>query len=710
MAFRERLKQGAGKIGGGLKKAYQHPATQKIGSKAKTIGAAGAGLMGGLALGTLRKGRQKAAGVGRDTGTMFLIIAFVIFLLDLSQILGGRYTGFQWVWGFGNLSIISNIVTSSIFGLFMLVYVINKVIRREWNVIGYETVSFVLFAFAMTFFIMNNQWFASPKAVIHFIYILVFGFTFIKSYEDNSTAYIYIVVLLFFDFFGYTWLKDLVIFRYIPLIFLITIFYVYGKTQNRLSIIFFVVLLIILFIFAYKDIEAQEGEFKFITDESGMTLGEWWSDFWQGIRNLGESSRAALESQIQYAITGKVEENQYEPLGVQLVDVEAADEKFYEYDQVVVWGTVKARTLDDIIKIQVGCYLKDNGDRPYKIDDVKPPTPFSVFTLEEQDFVCSFDVCELDADDCILKEGSNTVTAFADFNFETLAYLKTYFINNERLRTMRREGIEDVLGQFGIDEKNPVAVYTNGPVEIGMETTTALIGVRREGYDNYPKPTISISIQNRQGWEGNIRELTELILFVPNNIVLEECPLCEYTHDSKGKSDYKEEDCIASCDKNAENCEGAFCEEKIAECKEVCNSLFKEYDAYSIVIPKRENEEEEFEEHIFFRCSFDPTNVLENTPITTKYFRVTARYNYVVEKPVTVNIEAIEKPEDDDEEAGESSKKKTTEELPECPTTCELSEDECIEFGGYCDTDYNCPSGSMWELKMKCCCIFSPLR
>jgi len=616
MGIRDWLSQGFGhakRISGNIKTGVQ-----QMPARTKVAAAAGAGLMGGLAARGFRKGKETVTGAGRDTGTMFLVLAFIIFVVDLMDAGGGRYTGFQWVWGFDNVSIITNIATSSIFGTFMLVYLINKVIRKEWDLIGYKTFSFVVFSFWMTFFIMNNQWFASLKAIIHFIYILVFGFTFIKSYEGSSTAYNYIWVLLLLDFFGYTLLKEIVIFRYIPSIFLITIFYVYGKTQNTASIFFFVLVLVILFIFAYKDVQAQGGDFTFITDKSGPTWEDWWSDFSQGIGSVANAWTGVLNKQIQYAITGKVEENQYKPIGVYLEDARPAETIFYEDEPIVVWGTIKAKTLDDPIKIQVGCYA---GKEKKRADKVNPKEEFEVFSLEDQNFDCAFNKCEnIEAPECPLKIGSNKITAFADFNFETLAYLKVYFMDNERKRAMTRDGL-DIFEEFDIKDREPITVYTNGPVAIGMGTTTSLVGVS-DSYSVYPTLTVLLRNRDDEGWQGHITRLNGLFLFLPEGVELESEDTCREIFNNAGEEECKKE----LCGETAES-----------DCSEVC----KYYNTYSLDTKKlREREDEVFES---FRCKINPMSnkVLGNTPITTKYFRVKAKYDYILEKPVTVNIEEV---------------------------------------------------------------------
>jgi len=61
-----------------------------------------------------------------------------------------------------------------------------------------------------------------------------------------------------------------------------------------------------------------------------------------------------------------------------------------------------------------------------------------------------------------LKKGTNSIKMKVEFNFETLGYLKTYFMDIERIRALRKENI-DPLMEYGIEEKTE-AIQTNGPV------------------------------------------------------------------------------------------------------------------------------------------------------------------------------------------------------------------------------------------------------
>lgn len=370
-----------------------------------------------------------------------------------------------------------------------------------------------------------------------------------------------------------------------------------------------------------------------------------------------------LKGQVQYAITGKVEQNQYEPLGVYLENVKPADAKYFENEDVVIWGTVRARTLDDPINVKLGCYVKDGTKKTYT-DNVDPNVAFPVFTLEEQDFACTLKTAQGEKFENILKSGSTTITAFADFNFETLAFLKVYFMDRERLRAMTRDNL-DPFDEFGIKDKKPQSKSTNGPAHIGMETTSPLVGVG-ESYITFP--TLSMSIQNNQGWQGRIKKFEEVILLLPKGVGLTspetDCgerkfsrydgEMCRTNSCTKVNAE-----CINVCesgytsdfDKN--NCK-ALCDDKLKACQNDCSFLFEEegqqYEGFALIkediekinakLAKDDQITGNFE---FFRCKLSPKpeEVLQNTPITTKSIRAKARYQYTVEKPVPVRIEKL---------------------------------------------------------------------
>ncbi|MBW2976695.1 oligosaccharide repeat unit polymerase [Candidatus Woesearchaeota archaeon] len=693
MAIRETLGQGYEKVRDKATDGYKilREKTERIPKKAYGMAAAaGGGLMVGLASAKDRA-KETAANVSGDTGSLFVIILFIMYIVDLADFGGGRYTGFVFQLPAFSSTYAWNVLTSVIFGFFVLIYFLDKIVRNEWDWVSRETFSFFLFAFIMSFLLIFNQWFASPKAIFHFIFIVVFGFTFVRSCDGPFSSYLYISTFLFLDFFGYAYFQQIVAFKYVPFAYLWIALYIYRKTQNLLSLIAIVSILFILFLFVYKDANEISGGYFWVKSTDGLTLEETMGDLRQGIGSFIDAWLGTLERQMQYAITGKVEENKYEPLGVYLVELQPSQPVYFQDENVIILGTVEARTLNDPIKIEMGCRIKGKKKEGDKEADEVDTEKFSVYTSEQQPFACKFDRCckpnectKEVLSNCVLKEGTNTIIAYADFNFETLSYLKTYFMSRERIRAMVRENI-DPFNEFGITDKNPIAVYTNGPVEIGMSVTTSLTGASLVGvsiaegaedvYAGYP--TLSISLRNREGWEGKIKNISSFLLFFPKGIELEN----------------PEEDCYGWVFKNVEDskyskaCKEKFCGKlQEGECSEVCDTI----QGYYLDVENKEVQKklDDFEKFSFFRCRLKPNkDALEGTPITTKIFAVAAEYNYTLEKSVVASVQKI--PEEDIVEAGEGME-------GECPSyACLEYEGDWWSVTGNVDSSYE---GDKWKV------------
>ncbi len=578
-----------------LQGSQPRPIAQKLG-RVKTKLATGAGLMGGVAVGAA----GKAKGHG---GTFNVILAFFLFLFDTVI----NYKGF-YITSIDSFFELFRLVLSFsyIVGVWALFYFFMSRDRSFRALVSWITVLIILIVSLGIAFKLN------PMAIVHITFVLLLWFFFIRQREDAATANWILVALLAIDLYIYSIVN---IFSPaiaesiagIPILFFLSLGYVYEQTNNKLALILIAGVVFWYFImlgptFAEKlDLAGIEGVELEIPSFTELIKGSI-EKVRDSIQALIGAGNEWMNMRTEYAIYGKVEENQYEPLGVYLEDVESAESEYYEDENIIVWGTVKAKTLDDPIYITIGCYAEKGGEKDKERKDawkVDPAEEFEVITYDESDFACTFSKCAFK--DGYLTEGPDTITTFADFNFETLAYLKVYFIDDERRKAMRREDL-DPLEEYGIEDKEPVAIYTNGPVGIGMETTKSLIAVKGT-YAVYP--TLKISLKNREGWEGEITKLKDLILFFPKGI---------------------EFDPASDCNKEFKPAPG--------ECGELCD-LFNTYSLKEDI--------ENFEKFKMFRCKFKPKKeILGTAPITTGFFRVKALYDYTVEKSAIVNIEKVE--------------------------------------------------------------------
>ncbi|MBI2650367.1 fibronectin type III domain-containing protein [Candidatus Woesearchaeota archaeon] len=499
-----------------------------------------------------------------------------------------------------------------------------------------------------------------------------------------------IATLLIIDFYGYGLLysSDILALQFISPLVIFVIWYCYhieteSDTKNyTYPVAAFILLVTFILLMSVSVGGTTSAEVPFIA-RKGVDYKDLFTQF-------KEKLTGAIESRLDIATAGlyrgNVEKNRYESLGVYFGNIRAADPRFYTDEPITVWGTLRSKTYKDAVIVSFNCSRWKDSKRIYA-DKIIPEIKFPIFTLEEVDTQCTF----LPKEEKI-PAGANIVTLSAEYNFGTDSYLKTYFMVRERFRASAREGI-DPLTQFGIKDKKPLSVSTNGPVEIGLGAGP-LVTVS-EGYA--VKPTIGITLTNRKEiedkdkkiitrWEGKIKNITELILLTPPGITLGTPDKLEKCKDPKTEleklecpcsmpfSSYDEQKCYDSCveqvlkpcntacasvnkdskDPNAEIGCNNECSIVSDRCLDECRFLFQvnegegptkeKYNAYSLDVSSKQFKDlnKDIDKSRSFVCRFEPSPaVLDESPITTRYFRVRTRYNYLLENSVTVNVESV---------------------------------------------------------------------
>lgn len=541
-----------------------------------------------------------------------------------------------------------------------------------------------------SFFWLNTGWQGNIKAWAHVIFIIAFGFSYIKAKASNpAIGYISIASLLIFDFYGYGLLysSDILALQFIPPFALFVIWYCYdkevksGEKNYTYPVAAFILLVTFILLMSVSVGGTTTAEVPFVEKKSVGPKDA----FTQFTERLKDVIEGRLDIATGGLYRGNVEKNMYESLGVYFGNLRAADPRFYDKEPITVWGTIRSKTYKDAVVINFSCYrLKDN--KRIMADKIVPDIKFPIFTLEEVDTECVF----YPSTEPKIQPGANMITFSAEYNFGTDAYLKAYFIDRDRFRAYAREDV-DPLKEFGIKDKKPVSISTNGPVEIGIGTGEPLITVS-EGYAI--KPTIGITLTNRQEiqdkdkkiitrWEGKIKNITELVLLVPPGITLENIESCK-SQDKAEKlkcpcsmpfEDYDADRCANTCTLQVSNpckeacissytdkkesglCE-AECDDASDRCVKECDFLFKidegegsaneKYKGYALDVGSLEFKDlnKDIDKHRSFQCRFAPSQeILDAAPITTRYFRVRARYNYLLENSVAVNVEATPTPQ-----------------------------------------------------------------
>jgi 3D (Asp-Asp-Asp) domain-containing protein len=450
---------------------------------------------------------------------------------------------------------------------------------------------------------------------------------------------------------------------------------------------------------------------------------------------------------------GQVDKNANKPLGVYLRDVAPADKESYLDGKfpIQVFANIEAQSLEvddcenyytaiemesilegytpeekalyfqnQLYTSREDCYIKQKvelwcGIKSRRISVPMIPATVDLYNIDNAALGVE---CNLDAyhnsDDplnYLLKPGSDIVDVKAIFPFVTKSYLKTYFMDTNRFRDMKRQKI-DPLSYYKITDRKPVAIYTGGPIMIGigiqdelplkidvssgstssgvtslpgltgratgdisaeelkrledetaqndylyqnpgqltkeqMEQIDASEAIDDSSYDQYTggdqnivpgTPSSALSQSIRIGitldnkWKGSIKEIISLEMILPQGLSLN-CP--QYFDPKPGDATtYVLTDLI----KNQVSREGGIPKSKTINCRlQVTN----------------------------------PSVILNNVPIATKYIKVTANYKYQIEESTSVRFKK-----------GDGFKKpfKT---LEECSTICDDDDG--------CTCEVNCP-------------------
>jgi len=360
--------------------------------------------------------------------------------------------------------------------------------------------------------------------------------------------------------------------------------------------------------------------------------------------------------------TGRVDESQQETLGVFIENMRPSDSQYYKGDVVTVWSVLEAETLDDGLNITVSCYhgrKDDNKEWPMKQRGITNPKSVFVYDQEALDVDCRF------ANSKSMEESSQ-VTVVADFHFETMSYLATYFMDKDRLRSTLAQGL-DPLEEWGIEDKKPIAKYSNGPVSIGIGTIDPPIGVQDKISSN---PALGVTLDTNIGWNGFVKQLEELTIMVPDSMSLdidwctEFEELTEETFKSQCQENYVKyrsvqlRDCVRQIGLNPLDAlttagtlisEHSSSQSDLQACMEAeCDKEIANYNVYKLKIDDRTKLfysnfglDAKDRGYKTFSCGLkldNPDDILGDVPVAMHNIRAKARYTYQIEESININL------------------------------------------------------------------------
>ncbi|MBN2421844.1 hypothetical protein JXB41_01340 [Candidatus Woesearchaeota archaeon] len=434
-------------------------------------------------------------------------------------------------------------------------------------------------------------------ALLHLIMALLFFFVFYATEEKDKVSLIWLVfILISLDFVGYGILEAIL--NLDPSVFSRVIFpvwpifiswYGYIKTQDsRFTFIWILMAIFYVFVFVDGQLVVAKGNNSYL---DSATIRAGLGTLWTAVQNMIMFPFNAFNAAFQQSIlnatgdyySGNQEQSGYSTqLGVYFEDTETDMERYFTGDSVSVWSKLRAKTLetDDPINIELTCVAIDEAGEKISADRIEPGPNIDIYSEEDLFITCDFSN---------LEEGFYEIQMKAEFLFETTARLKTFFMNKETARALKRED-KDIYQEYPVIEDS-VAIYTEGPVAIGMETIKQPILVDESG----ARPYIGITIENQ--WEGVISRIDDFSITVPQGMELDtELDSCDFSGSSP----------------------------------EYHHNNLDEIGAIDF--------------YRSFKCRFivDLNNDLDDIPVTTRYFRTKVNYYYSLTEVLDIEIEPEE--------------------------------------------------------------------
>ncbi len=229
-----------------------------------------------------------------------------------------------------------------------------------------------------------------------------------------------------------------------------------------------------------------------------------WTILAEGVGSIG----VTVERGVNYATGGYyksvVEQQQGEPVGLRIEQIRVPSDIYYEGQEVYLWADIRGKSFEDTITVYPSCSAETG------VEGKTVPSEFSVFEEGAESVQCKFDS---------LPPGDHRVRFSAGFNFHTWSYVTYTFVDQQtKLNFLQQD--KNINRELNIDSSLK-PIYTPGPVSIGMSSDIPQpVGVGEDGV-NTP---FGVTLENR--WtEGEIREVKEFLVLIPEEFALQNCDL-----------------------------------------------------------------------------------------------------------------------------------------------------------------------------------------
>ncbi len=209
---------------------------------------------------------------------------------------------------------------------------------------------------------------------------------------------------------------------------------------------------------------------------------------------------------IEYAIDphkAKVDEMNKRKVGVFVEELKPIPTSiFTEGMPVSVEGRIKADVVDNEVTLKIDC----EADNSIKGDLYPAKESWKVVRLFDERIDCNFPN---------LEPGSHKIKLNVNIeNFKTLSYLRGFFLNQDTLFELRRQG-KDPLKVYNFFSSDFIAVYTPGPLRVSMDVGNPPVGLESDG-----KASLKLDVGLTNVWSGQLKAIKEMFFVIPKGFTI----------------------------------------------------------------------------------------------------------------------------------------------------------------------------------------------
>ncbi len=444
---------------------------------------------------------------------------------------------------------------------------------------------------------------------IHFIFIILFYLTFCmgKAFEEDKTQIKWwLLIIIIFDFIIPEFFESIypnLPISTLPFLLFGTLLFVQAYQPSIWSFIGIVALVSFYFLqfaaaggaFAQfidqRDIDSEDTDAR----KNFWSLG-YWGDKFESMMN-----RSMYYGGGQDQYTSAVDENAKKKLGVYIEDFDENPTNFYDNEEIVLDALLLAENFaeeDSLdfkpIDISLSCSAFVDGKR-YAAGEILPRREFQIQSYETENIQCRFQPWQLGT-------GQYKIRLDAKFNFRTESYLKKYFVAKERIDSLKRQDLirrtEDILKVNDISDRDPIAQNSVGPVQIKASTNIPTV---IELDDKYTTEEL-FGVQIANSWNGNIKKIDNVQFFFPAPIKAKSCSPFAMQENSLPQDE-----------------------------------LYEDYSLYEMLNPQVRTIDDNIEQKCWITIEPDERDtILKPGDVTTRYFRMIAEYEYVLEEEISI--------------------------------------------------------------------------